>query len=73
MYITAVDKEKCTGCGTCVKKCPTEATFLNDDNKAERKEELCIGCGVCAYFCPEEAIFLVEKPRIVRIPPHRRK
>lgn len=73
MYITAVNKEKCTGCGTCVEKCPTEATFLNDDNKAERKEELCIGCGVCAYFCPDEAISLVEKPRIVRIPPHRRK
>ena len=44
---------------------------LNEDNKAERVREYCVGCGLCAHFCPENAISMVEKPRIVRVPPHQ--
>lgn len=72
-YLAMVDTDKCIGCGTCVKKCYTGAAFLNDDKKAQRKEELCIGCGICAHFCPVNAISMMEGERIVRIPPARRQ
>ena len=51
-----VDKEKCTGCGTCVDTCPVEAITVED--KAVIDKENCIECGVCVEGCPEEAISL---------------
>jgi Fe-S-cluster-containing hydrogenase component 2 len=50
-----VDKEKCTGCETCVSECPSEAISMNSD-KAVVDAETCIDCGVCIDACPEEAI-----------------
>ena len=52
-----VDKEKCTGCETCVAECPSEAISMVDE-KAEVDNEACIDCGVCVDACPEEAISL---------------
>lgn len=51
-----VDKDKCTGCGTCVDSCPVEAIKVND--KAKIDEEECIDCGTCVDECPEGAISL---------------
>jgi len=50
-----VDKEKCTGCETCVSECLSEAIKMVDE-KAVVNEETCIDCGVCVDACPEEAI-----------------
>jgi len=50
-----VDKEKCTGCETCVSECPSEAIAM-DDGKAQITPETCIDCGVCIDSCPESAI-----------------
>ncbi|MFW9949049.1 MAG: indolepyruvate ferredoxin oxidoreductase subunit alpha [Candidatus Thorarchaeota archaeon] len=56
-YISQIDEETCTGCGTCIEICPIEAPTLN--NKTVKINELkCLGCGVCAQQCPEEAIRL---------------
>lgn len=52
-----LDKEKCTGCESCVGDCPSEAISMVDD-KAEIDEESCIDCGVCVDSCPAEAISL---------------
>lgn len=70
-YLAKVDEDLCTGCGTCLEKCHTDATFLQDNGTAGRKQELCIGCGVCSYFCPENAISLIEGERVIRILPPR--
>lgn len=51
-----VDKQKCTGCGTCSDSCPVEAIKVND--KAEIDENECIDCGTCVDECPEEALSL---------------
>ncbi len=51
-----IDKEKCTGCGTCVDTCPAEAITVED--KAVIDKENCTDCGVCVEGCPEEAISL---------------
>ena len=70
-YLSVIDQETCTGCGTCVDRCPTEAITLNEDEKAVRNESACFGCGICARFCPEEAIALQEGLRKVFILPPR--
>jgi len=68
-HLSMIDREVCSGCGTCIQWCPTDAITLNDDNLAVRDEAYCIGCGVCAKFCPDEAISLKEGLRRVYIPP----
>ena len=70
-YLSVIDQEACSGCGTCVDWCPTDAIALNDEGLAERDENACLGCGVCARFCPEEAISLKEGLRRVFIMPPR--
>ena len=73
-HLSVIDEEACTGCGTCVERCPTDAIVLNADNVAQRDESACLGCGVCSHFCPEEAISLQEGLRRVFImPPRLRK
>jgi Pyruvate/2-oxoacid:ferredoxin oxidoreductase delta subunit len=73
-HLSVIDVESCTGCGTCVEWCPTDAIILNEEELAQRDESACLGCGVCSRFCPEEAISLKEGLRRVFIlPPRLRK
>jgi len=50
-----VDKEKCVGCGLCVKDC-----FISDiklvENKAEIRNVTCMKCGHCIAVCPKGAV-----------------
>jgi ferredoxin len=50
-----VDKDKCTGCETCVKECPVNAISMKE-GKAEIDMEKCIMCGKCHDVCPQEAV-----------------
>jgi Pyruvate/2-oxoacid:ferredoxin oxidoreductase delta subunit len=70
-HLAVIDPEVCSGCGTCVEWCPTEAVELNADGVAEVDEKSCFGCGVCTRFCPEEAASLKEGLRRVFIMPPR--
>ena len=73
-HLSVIDLESCTGCGTCVEWCPTDAIILNAEGLAQRDESACLGCGVCSRFCPEGAISLKEGLRRVFImPPRLRK
>ena len=49
-----LDKEKCTGCTTCLKHCPTEAIRIKD-GKAVINSERCIDCGACILHCQQKA------------------
>lgn len=53
-----VVKEKCTGCGECLKVCPYEAIVIKD-NKAFINE-YCQLCMTCINVCPEGAIVETE-------------
>ena len=55
-----VDREKCIGCGTCVKYCPEAVIELNE-KKAEIDYGYCKGCGVCAVECPVKAILMKKE------------
>ncbi|MBU4054540.1 MAG: 4Fe-4S binding protein, partial [Proteobacteria bacterium] len=59
-YVSTIDSELCTACGTCVDRCPMDAIKLDD--VAEIIDGRCIGCGVCIPTCPVEAISLEDKP-----------
>jgi len=50
-----VDREKCTGCGTCVKWCPVEAIEMVD-GAARIDQEKCYGCAECIVNCRFGAI-----------------
>ena len=55
--ITArVKEENCTGCGACVRVCPYQAIYLNDEKKAVVVDAACMGCGTCGAECMYEAI-----------------
>ncbi|MEW6259318.1 MAG: 4Fe-4S binding protein [Thermodesulfobacteriota bacterium] len=70
-YLSVIDADRCSGCGTCVDRCPMDAIQLGTSGKAERDEASCFGCGICARFCPEEAVALQEGERKVFILPPR--
>ena len=50
-----IDKEKCTGCGSCVRDCVSAHLSLADQ-KATAAEKGCIECGHCFAICPTNAI-----------------
>ncbi len=54
-----IDEKKCTGCGVCVKYCPTDTLVLSGGKAAPEGDE-CIGCGHCFAVCPEEAVDVPE-------------
>ncbi len=49
-----LDAEKCNGCTTCLKHCPTEAIRISD-HRAVINQERCIDCGECIRVCPNKA------------------
>ena len=50
-----IDKNKCVGCGACVKICPVEAISLKD-GKADINMDRCIRCGKCHDVCKQDAV-----------------
>ena len=53
-HSVALDLEKCTGCTTCARHCPTEAIRIRDRH-AVINAHRCIDCGVCIGVCPHKA------------------
>ena len=52
---TVIDQKKCSGCGLCIKVCPSSTLDLKD-GKAFVKGNFSIYCGHCEAVCPEDAI-----------------
>jgi heterodisulfide reductase subunit A-like polyferredoxin len=53
-----VDEEKCAACLTCVRVCPYDVPFINEEGVAQIDSARCQGCGSCASECPGKAIEL---------------
>ncbi len=49
-----LDANKCTGCTTCVRRCPTEAIRVSGGH-AVIDETRCIDCGECIRVCDHKA------------------
>lgn len=53
-HSVTLDPEKCKGCTTCLRYCPTEAIRVRK-GKAFIIDERCIDCGECIRVCPHGA------------------
>ena len=60
-HSVTLDPDKCVGCTTCIKKCPTEAIRVRK-GKAHIIAERCIDCGECIRTCPHGAKKAVSDP-----------
>lgn len=57
----AFDNRDCTGCGACVKVCPTKAIRIKD-GKSILFVDSCIGGGECISVCPQGSITPTTSP-----------
>jgi ferredoxin len=50
--------DKCSRCGTCVKRCPVQIIDLVGIGPPSRstRRGTCIHCGECYFKCPEKAV-----------------
>jgi Fe-S-cluster-containing hydrogenase component 2 len=60
-FVCTVDRDKCIGCGVCVRRCQMDALELQDD-KVVLHANRCIGCGLCVSTCLGDALSLKRKP-----------
>ena len=51
--VPAVDPERCTHCGACVRLCPVGAIAPGDELNTDAS--ICIRCCACVKGCPMEA------------------
>lgn len=51
----------CLGLGTCVKACPFNALYINENGVAVVNPQKCTGCGKCTTVCPRNLIELIPK------------
>ena len=54
LHTVTLDKDKCIGCASCIKRCPTEAIRIRN-GKASVIYDKCIACGECVRICPSNA------------------
>lgn len=50
------DKDKCTGCSACTRKCPMSLEVMDMVQSGSMHNSECILCGECADTCPRKAI-----------------
>ena len=53
-HSVSLEYDRCTGCTTCLKHCPTEAIRIYNGH-AEINPHRCIDCGVCIRICTNKA------------------
>ncbi|MCP4118536.1 MAG: 4Fe-4S dicluster domain-containing protein [Desulfobacteraceae bacterium] len=52
---TIINKQRCTGCGACIRVCPS-GTISMEGDKCEITGTESLSCGHCMAVCPESAV-----------------
>jgi Pyruvate/2-oxoacid:ferredoxin oxidoreductase delta subunit len=66
-YEANINKDTCSGCGTCIEKCPINA-ISKINNKPVVDKKFCLGCGVCTRFCTANSCKMEHRPEKVFVP-----
>lgn len=56
-WLYKVDKNKCIDCNLCIKRCPTQNIYRNDEGEI-RFHHNCLMCMRCSLYCPKDAIHI---------------
>ena len=76
-YMAEIERDKCTGCGRCARRCPVQAIQIQPlPPHIKRKarmysavdERICLGCGVCKPACKKKALHMRARPERVITP-----
>lgn len=60
--------EGCTGCGVCMRSCPTKALRVHPEDRSLLLESArCVQCGTCATVCPNRAIRGYESVKLTEL------
>ena len=51
-----INQDYCAQCLTCLRICPHQAIFLNENDRPEIVPDACFGCHLCVVNCPALAI-----------------
>jgi electron transport complex protein RnfB len=51
----------CLGFGSCVRACPFDAMYMNDNGLPVVIEDKCTGCGVCVTTCPRGIMAMIPR------------
>ncbi len=49
------NRDLCMSCLSCLRVCPFDSPFIDEDGKVSHNEVKCVGCGICASICPMKA------------------
>lgn len=66
--LIAVEEEKCSGCGNCVRACRLNAIRLHPDKYTPLLCDLCGGKPLCLEKCPTNALTYTETT-VPKLPP----
>lgn len=56
-FFYKVDKEKCNGCGLCIKRCPTHNIYIKKNGEMGFHHH-CLMCMRCSLYCPTDAFHI---------------
>ena len=49
------NRDICMSCLTCLRLCPFDSPYIDEDGMISHNEVKCMGCGICASVCPAKA------------------
>lgn len=73
-YYAAIDREACTGCGKCIKRCQIDAVkeVAMPEGTKQKKYAIdldrCFGCGLCVSACKNNALSMKLKDVLPNVP-----